>query len=86
MINLSQQMTEGTPPNAYLSVWAKGELAASGGPEYSNWAQVAISGSKGCLTTVLSSLESHAGPSKALSEGTIYILSCKSTIDICTPG
>lgn len=59
------------------------ELAASGGPEYSNWAQVAT---KGCFTTVLSSLESHAGPSKALSEGTIYILSCKSTIDICTPG
>lgn len=31
-------------------------------------------------------LESHAGPSKALSGGAIYILSFRSTIDICTQG
>lgn len=29
-------------------------------------------------------MDSHAGPSKALSEGTISILACNFTVDICT--
>lgn len=38
MLNLSQQMAEGTSPNAYLSEGAN--VPASGGLEANNWGQV----------------------------------------------
>lgn len=67
-------------PQMLISQWEQKQLAASGGPEPSNWA-VSFLGSEDSSTLLL---ESHVGPSKTLSEDTICILPFKSTLDNCT--